>query len=526
MITIDELNELRKSNETYRIEKISSLVDVDKFCEALCAFSNDFTSSRKNAYILVGVESNGDLSGLRVTDSHIDTLYSIRASNLIHPLPTLSHETFSYDKGDVLVVEVVPSMLTPVKYKNVCYIRIGPLKDRANDGEVTFLTKRSISKNTSFDSLPCIGATINDIDINQMSQYYLSKLNLNPNLDIIQQMTSLRLFHQESGTPTNAAVLLFGKDPCKFIPSEYIEYVKWHSEKNNEIKHREHLFKGNIIQIVSKIDTFIETSIVKAVSNSQTDSPKTNYSATCLEELIVNAVSHRDYSINSPIKLHQFDDRVEISNPGSFYRIVNQDNFLRANDYRNPIIADALKTKYYKHSHSLRDLLENLKIEAYPQAEFITEQDSDLFLVSLKSNEDIALSNSAFTSNLSEDSNLEIGGDFDTILAENILRSIIKDERINLNSEQESRLKQIDFNMGKESVKILMLLKTKDVSKADILKKLGISVQTKNHKTHIQPLLDQKLIDYTIKDKPTSKLQKYKITHLGKAILQYYLQYI
>ena len=47
---------------------------------------------------------------------------------------------------------------------------------------------------------------------------------------------------------------------------------------------------------------------------------------------------------------------------------------------------------------------------------------------------------------------------------------------------------------------------------------LGLSNQTKNFNTHIVPLLDKKLIQRTIKDKPNSQYQKYQITNIGTIV--------
>ena len=54
MITRNELQELLKSTETYRVERTTSTGDMDKFQEAICAFSNDLPNSRKNGYLIIG----------------------------------------------------------------------------------------------------------------------------------------------------------------------------------------------------------------------------------------------------------------------------------------------------------------------------------------------------------------------------------------------------------------------------------------------------------------------------------------
>ena len=64
MISREKIEELRYSKETARVERTISTGDMDKFQEAICAFSNDMANSRKPGYLLIGVYDNGDLSGL------------------------------------------------------------------------------------------------------------------------------------------------------------------------------------------------------------------------------------------------------------------------------------------------------------------------------------------------------------------------------------------------------------------------------------------------------------------------------
>ena len=68
-----------------------------------------------------------------------------------------------------------------------------------------------------------------------------------------------------------------------------------------------------------------------------------DYPHWATRELLMNAVCHRTYESNSPIQFYQYDDRIEIMNPGGLYGKVNAENFPLVNDYRNPIVAEAMK---------------------------------------------------------------------------------------------------------------------------------------------------------------------------------------
>ena len=69
IMTREEIYELLHSTETSRIERTISTGDMDKFQEAICAFSNDMSNSRQNGYLIIGAKDNGELSGLKVDDN-------------------------------------------------------------------------------------------------------------------------------------------------------------------------------------------------------------------------------------------------------------------------------------------------------------------------------------------------------------------------------------------------------------------------------------------------------------------------
>lgn len=72
-----------------------------------------------------------------------------------------------------------------------------------------------------------------------------------------------------------------------------------------------------------------------------------NYPKNALRELMMNACMHRDYQSNMPIRLYQFDDHIEIMNAGGLYGEARPENFPMVNDYRNPIVAEAMKEMKY-----------------------------------------------------------------------------------------------------------------------------------------------------------------------------------
>ena len=98
-MTQDELYDIIHSNESYRVELTTSTGNMDRFQEAICAFDNDMPGSRKKGYLLIGVDDNGDISGLKVDDALMKKISGIRSDGNILPLPVMSTEKVVTDNG-------------------------------------------------------------------------------------------------------------------------------------------------------------------------------------------------------------------------------------------------------------------------------------------------------------------------------------------------------------------------------------------------------------------------------------------
>ena len=172
MITKDEIQELLHTTETYRVERTTSTGDMDKFQEAICAFANDMPNSRKKGYLILGAYDNGTLSGLKVTDDLLKKIAAIRSNGNILPIPVMSVERFEYPEGDLLVAEVSPSDIPPVRYRGRCFIRIGPRRDIATEAEERILSERRTAFMPTFDAMPCFRATMADINTDLVRTKY------------------------------------------------------------------------------------------------------------------------------------------------------------------------------------------------------------------------------------------------------------------------------------------------------------------------------------------------------------------
>lgn len=88
--------------------------------------------------------------------------------------------------------------------------------------------------------------------------------------------------------------------------------------------------------------------------------------------MVDNAIMHRSYESNSPIYIYEFTNRIEILNPGGLYGDVNAQNFPNASDYRNVVIAEALKIMGYvnRFNYGVRRAIDELNKNGNGQPDF------------------------------------------------------------------------------------------------------------------------------------------------------------
>ena len=351
MMNEKKMLELLADMESDWIERTRSTAD-DKLGQAICAFSNDFPNHRHSGYLLLGVNDDGTLAGKRWTDEELQRIGGMKTNGKILPQPSIIvSQVFKLDGGDVVVLEVKPSTYPPVRYEGRCWIRVGPRRDRASLEEERILTERRISNAKTYDLVPALGSTLEDISIELFTTNYLpnavDKVTLEENgRTREEQLASLRFFDTRENCPTNGGILLLGLNPEFFLPGSYIQFVKFAgNEMTNDVEF-EKRFSGALITELKQIDDFIKGNVIKERrirKESFQEESLLNYPYWALRELVMNAIMHRSYESNAPIYIYEFHDRIEIINPGGLFGEATPQNFPKASDYRNVVLAEAMR---------------------------------------------------------------------------------------------------------------------------------------------------------------------------------------
>ena len=113
MVTKEKLIELLADIESNLIERTIS-VREDKLGPAVCALANDFPNHKSPCYILLGVNDDGKIAGLKWTDADLQKIGAVKTNGNVLPQPSLTvSPVFSFPEGEVVVVDVKPSLYPP-----------------------------------------------------------------------------------------------------------------------------------------------------------------------------------------------------------------------------------------------------------------------------------------------------------------------------------------------------------------------------------------------------------------------------
>jgi len=349
------VRELLGNIESDRIERTVSIRE-DKLGPAVCAFSNDFANHKQPGYLLLGVKDDGSLAGMAWTDDDLQKIGGVKTNGNVLPQPSLVvSPVFKFAGGEVVVIEVAPSLYPPVRFDGRCWIRLGPRKAKATVDEERILVERRAAYAKTYDLVPALGSAITDLS---MEYFLLAYLPLAIDSETLQQngrspeeqLASLRFYDVRQKCPTNAGILMFGINPLFYLPGAYIQYVKFYGEDVTSNVEYEKQFSGPLITGLKTLDDFIKTNIIKerpVRGSSFQEKIIKNYPNWPLRELTMNAVMHRNYESNSPIYIYEFSNRIEIINPGGLFGDVNEHNFPNASDYRNVVLAESMKRLGY-----------------------------------------------------------------------------------------------------------------------------------------------------------------------------------
>ena len=394
-----ELITLLEDMESDRVERKESFKgDVPKKArQAVCAFANDLPGYNLPGVLFIGAKDNGTPSGLKVDDQLLLSLAHMKTDGNILPLPVLTVEKRILKNAEMAVVMVMPSDMPPVKYEGRIWIRTGPRRSIANEQEERILNEKRRYKNIPFDIYPIPSAKITDLSRMIFESEYLPAAFASDILEsngrtYEERLASCKMIvSPEDTTPTILGLIGIGKNPQDFLPGAYVQFLRIDGIELADTVIDEENIGGAIVELLRRTEEKLKSHNRAAVdvTSSATHHIEQPYPMAAIQQILYNAVLHRTYEkTNAPIRVYWFNDRIEIISPGGPYGNVTAENFGTPGitDYRNPNIADVLKTFGYIQAfgRGIAIARKMLQDNGNPEIEFEVNQSAVMCIIRRK----------------------------------------------------------------------------------------------------------------------------------------------
>jgi ATP-dependent DNA helicase RecG len=351
MLSDDELRYLLQHGEADHVERTISVNDSDKFGEAICAFANDLPDRRGTSVLFIGVQDDGQCAGIPIEERLIQTLLGFRTNGNILPPPMIRVRRHVLDGCTMAVVEVLPSDNPPLKYRGRVCIRVGPRRGFATAEEERRLVEKRVWGNLPFDQQPVAGASIGDLDTLRFQEEYLP-VSVHPDVvaanrrSVEEQMRSLSLLGPRN-EPTVVGLLVCGKDAREWLPGAYVQFARYPGDEVGDAVQDQKEISGPISDLFRRMDEIVEANITQSSELSgPTEIIRSSYPTVAIQELVRNAVIHRNYQgTSAPVMITWYSNRIEITSPGGPYGSISAETFGQPGltDARNPALASAAK---------------------------------------------------------------------------------------------------------------------------------------------------------------------------------------
>jgi predicted HTH transcriptional regulator len=349
----------------------------------MVAFSNS-----KGGVLIIGIDDKtGDINGLSFEEiQETNQLLSNAATNNVNPQIYIETETVSIGEDNLIVVHISEGISKPhTDNKGIIWLKNGSDKRMVVAREEMARLLQS-SGNMYADETIVTRTTVNDIDEKFFKEFVLKKYedNLeNLGLSIPQLLTNMGMLKEEG--LSLAGMLLFGKNPQQYKPTFTVQCIaiRGNEISSDNFKSKKDPFTGNFIELFDKTLSFITQNLHDTQKEDGFNSQgELEIPIKTIKELLVNALVHRNYFINSSIKVFIFDNRIEIISPGNLPNTLTIENIKAGTSIpRNPILFSNVRyiLPFVGVGSGIPRAFENS-----PDLNLINDTDRELFIAIIK----------------------------------------------------------------------------------------------------------------------------------------------
>lgn len=381
-MNLDDLLRLVALGEDSGRQFKTDVTNADSLAADFVAFSNS-----NGGVVFIGVADDGTVSGLAAADvRRVNQLVSNAATQHMRSPISPFTENVPVEAGRVVIVVTIAAGLDKPYFdrQGVIWVKTGSDRRRIQSKEEL---RRLFQLTDQFhaDELPTkVGPeALDKLRFRDFLRDVYQQDYPDSPADLLRLLQNLNLA-TDTGVLNLAGLLLFAEKPERWKPQFCVKAIRF---PGNDIHASQYLdsedFSGPLRKLFDGALGFIQRNLPKVQAGRGVNALGVQEIPTVVfEELVVNALVHRDYLISAPIRLFLFDDRIQIVSPGHLPDNLTVEKIRTGNsNIRNPILV----------SHVAKGLLPyrglgsgiQRALHAWPSIGFIDDRDGCLFTATI-----------------------------------------------------------------------------------------------------------------------------------------------
>lgn len=380
-MNLQELQAIISRGEDSQHQFKADVTNVNALAAEMVAFSNS-----AGGMMLIGVQDDGGFSGLTRDDmNRLNQLVSNAASQSVRPPVNPQTQNIATDHGLVMVVEIPKGISKPYMDNNgLIWVKNGADKRKVTAHEEIQRMYQSAGL-LHGDEIPAKGLGIKELDREYFDAFLQKHFNTSlAELDIPLETLLENMNLMKDGVFNVAGALLFTRNPSFNLPLFIVKAVAFPGTDTNTQTYLDSQdMSGKMLNVFRDSLSFVTRNLHHLQAGQSVNSTgELEIPPIVFEELIANALIHRDYFVSSTIRLLIFRDRIEIISPGHLPNNLTVEKIKLGNsNIRNPILVSfASRILPYRGLGSgiMRALA------AYPDITFVDDRENNLFKAIIK----------------------------------------------------------------------------------------------------------------------------------------------
>ena len=339
-----KIAELIAQGENNAVEFKSAQVRAESIAKEMVAFSNT-----QGGALLIGVEDNGDVTGLGRREGVEEWLANIVRENVLPPIDPKIENT-DFQGKSIIIIEVEKGKDKPYQTnKHQFLIRVGSTNRTATQTELMRLFQQSGVFH--YDRLGVDSTSIKDLNFSKIDNYFdRYQIDFSHEDDPQRILINTEILDDE-GLTTIAGLLVFGLNPQRYLTDACISFAHFSGTTISDELIDKQVVNGTLDFQIDTALAVIKNNLKQSstIQGAKRLDTEFQYPDKVFRELLVNACVHRNYAISgSRIRIFMFDDRIEFISPGRLPNTITIEKLKSGVSYAsNPVIVKFMENLRY-----------------------------------------------------------------------------------------------------------------------------------------------------------------------------------